>query len=67
MRWPAPPIPGGDPGSELWPNTAISANGEYVLFRAAELPSSLPAGSMPTTPPDQLFVRDVADEDDHAR
>jgi hypothetical protein len=55
-----PPIPGGDPGSEVWPNSAISANGEYVLFRAAELPSSLPTGSTPTTPPDQLFVRDVA-------
>jgi Tol biopolymer transport system component len=54
-----PPIPGGDPGSEVWPNSAISANGEYVLFRAAELPSSLPTGSTPTTPPDQLFVRDL--------
>jgi Tol biopolymer transport system component len=55
----SPPIPGGDPGSEVWPNNAISANGEYVLFRSAELPSSLPEGSTPTTPPDQLFVRDL--------
>jgi hypothetical protein len=55
----AQPIPGGNPGSEVWPNSAISANGEFVLFRVAELPSSLPAGSSPTTPPDQLFVRDV--------
>lgn len=53
------PIPGGDPGSEVWPNTAVSANGQYVLFRSAELPSSLPEGSSPTTPPDQLFVRNV--------
>jgi Tol biopolymer transport system component len=53
------PIPGGDPGSEVWPNTAISANGQYVLFRSAELPSSLPEGSSPTTPADQLFVRNV--------
>jgi hypothetical protein len=53
------PIPGGNPGAEVWPNSAISANGEFVLFRVAELPSSLPEGSSPTTPPDQLFVRDV--------
>jgi Tol biopolymer transport system component len=54
------PVPGGDPGSEVWPNAAISANGEYVLFRsAAELPSSLPEGSTPTTPPGQLFVRNL--------
>jgi Tol biopolymer transport system component len=55
----AQPIPGGNPGAEVWPNSAISANGEFVLFRVAELPSSLPEGSSPTTPPDQLFVRDV--------
>jgi Tol biopolymer transport system component len=54
-----PPLAGGNPGSEVWPNSAISANGEYVLFRSAELASSLPAGSTPTTPPDQLFVRDL--------
>lgn len=53
------PIPGGDPGSEVWPNTAVSSNGQYVLFRSAELPSSLPEGSSTTTPPDQLFVRNV--------
>lgn len=49
------PLPGGNPGSEVWPNSAISADGEYVLFRTAELPSSLT-----TVPePDQLFVRDL--------
>jgi Tol biopolymer transport system component len=53
------PIPGGDPGAQLWPNTAISANGRYVLFRSEALPSSLPAGSTPATPPGQLFVRDL--------
>lgn len=53
------PIPGGDPGSQLWPNTAISANGRYVLFRSSEVPSSLPEGSIANTPPDQLFVRDL--------
>jgi Tol biopolymer transport system component len=56
------PIPGGDPGAQLWPNTAISANGRYVLFRSAEIPSSLPEGLMATTPPGQLFVRDTLEK-----
>jgi Tol biopolymer transport system component len=55
----SPPIPGGDPGAQLWPNTAISADGRYVLFRSAEVPSSLPEGSVPSTEPGQLFVRDL--------
>jgi hypothetical protein len=55
----SPPIPGGDPGAQLWPNTAISANGRYVLFRSVEVPSSLPEGSTPSTEPGQLFVRDL--------
>jgi Tol biopolymer transport system component len=58
----SPPIPGGDPGAQLWPNTAISANGRYVLFRTAEVPSSLPQGQTPDTPPNQLFVRDLLDK-----
>lgn len=53
------PIPGGDPGAQLWPNTAISADGRYVLFRSAEVPSSLPEGATPSTQPGQLFVRDL--------
>jgi hypothetical protein len=56
------PIAGGDPGSEVWSGSSISANGRYVLFRTAELPSSLPEGSTPTTPPDQLFVRDLQEK-----
>ncbi len=58
----ATPIPGGDPGTQLWPNTSISANGRYVLFRTAEVPSSLPEGAIPTTAPNQLFVRDLWDQ-----
>jgi Tol biopolymer transport system component len=53
------PIPGGDPGTQLWPNTAISANGRYVLFRTAEVKSSFPEGSAADTEKNQLFVRDV--------
>lgn len=51
-------ISGGDPGAEVWPNTSISANGEYILFRT-ESPSSLPSGTIPSGPPDGLFVRNV--------
>jgi Tol biopolymer transport system component len=57
-----PPIPGGDPGAQLSPNTAISANGRYVLFRTAEVKSSLPEGSTADTEKNQLFVRDVIDK-----
>lgn len=54
------PIPGGDPGAELWPNTAISANGRYVLFRTEKtVRSSLPEGLTASTEPGQLFVRDL--------
>jgi Tol biopolymer transport system component len=56
-----PPLAGGDPGAELWPNTAISANGRYVLFRTETVPSSLPQGPG-LTPPGQLFVRDLSAE-----
>jgi hypothetical protein len=56
------PIPGGDPGTQLWPNTAINANGRFVLFRTAEVKSSLPGGSTPETEPNQLFVRDLWDK-----
>jgi hypothetical protein len=55
-------VPGGDPGTQLWPNTAISANGRYVLFRTVELKSSLPEGIAPETEPNQLFVRDLQDK-----
>jgi Tol biopolymer transport system component len=53
------PFAGGDPGAEVWPNTSVSANGQYVVFRSGELPSSLPESSTPTTPAGQLFVRDL--------
>ncbi len=56
------PIPGGDPGTQLWPNTAISASGRYVLFRSAEVPSSLPEGSTASTPAGQLYVRDLLEK-----
>ena len=28
-----PPLKGDEPGADVWPNTAISANGRYVVFR----------------------------------
>jgi Tol biopolymer transport system component len=56
------PVPGGDPGAEIWPNTSISASGRYVVFRTAELSSNLPDGGTAATPPDQLFVRDLQEK-----
>ncbi len=54
-----PPLPGDNPGAEVWPNTSISADGRYVVFRTTELESNLPDHSAVDTPPGQLFVRDL--------
>jgi Tol biopolymer transport system component len=54
-----PPQKGAEPGAEVWPNTAISADGRYVVFRTNELESNLPDGASLSTPPEQLFVRDL--------
>jgi Tol biopolymer transport system component len=57
-----PPLPGANPGSDVWPNTAISANGRYVLFRTPELASNLPDHVALDTPAGNLFVRDLSAE-----
>lgn len=54
-----PPLPGANPGAEVWPNTSISADGRYVIFRTTELKSNLPDHSAVDTEPGQLFVRDL--------
>ena len=54
-----PMVPGGNPGAEVWPNTAISADARFVVFRTPELASNLPDHATPDTPPGQLFVRDL--------
>jgi Tol biopolymer transport system component len=54
-----PPLPGAEPGAEVWPNTSISASGRYVVFRTTELESNLPGHAAVDTPPRQLFVRDL--------
>lgn len=54
-----PPQPGGEPGSEAWPHTSISADGRYVVFRTPELASDLPNQATTETPAEQLFVRDL--------
>jgi len=51
--------PGANPGAELWPGTAISADGRYVVFRTTELESNLPDDPTVSTQPRQLFVRDL--------
>lgn len=55
----SPPLPGANPGADVWPNTAISAEGRYVVFRTTELASNLPDHAAVDTPPGQLFVRDL--------
>ncbi|HEY2587256.1 MAG TPA: hypothetical protein VGI81_16035 [Tepidisphaeraceae bacterium] len=50
---------GQNPGAEIWPNTAISADGRYVAFRTTEASSDLPDDAGVETPPEQLFVRDL--------
>lgn len=54
-----PPVPGGNPGADVWPNISISGDGRYVLFRSDELASNLPGGGGVNTQPGQLFVRDL--------
>ncbi|MFZ1155158.1 MAG: hypothetical protein WAN93_09665, partial [Solirubrobacteraceae bacterium] len=54
-----PPLKGAEPGAEAWPNTSISADGRYVVFRTTELESNLPDHSAVDTPPRQLLVRDL--------
>lgn len=56
---PSSPHPGANPGAEVWPGTAISADGRYVAFRTTELESNLPDDPTVGTPPRQLFVRDL--------
>ncbi len=53
------PQPGREPGAEVWPNTAISADGRYVAFRTGEVSSNLPSDAGVETPQQQLFVRDL--------
>ena len=56
------PLVGAEPGSEVWPNTSISADGRYVVFRTTEIESNLPDHPAVDTPPGQLFVRDLQAE-----
>ena len=56
----SPPLPGANPGADVWPNTAISADGRYVVFRTPELASNLPDHAAVDTPAGNLFVRDLS-------
>lgn len=60
FQTPSPPQPGANPGAALWPGTSVSADGQRVLFRTT-VASNLPGdGATPTTPAQQLFVRDLS-------
>lgn len=52
------PAPGIDPGSDVSPGAAISADGARVVFRTVETASDLPNRAIADTPGDQLLVRD---------
>ena len=56
----SPPLPGANPGADVWPNTSISANGRYVAFRTPETESDLPDHLAVNTPKENLFVRDLS-------
>lgn len=53
------PVPSGNPGAEVSPGVAISADGARVAFRT-EAASDLPAQPGAETPAGQIFVRDLA-------
>ncbi len=55
---PAIPVPGGDPGAEVSPGVAISADGTRVVFRT-EAGSDLPAQAALETPAGQVLLRDL--------
>jgi Tol biopolymer transport system component len=55
---PLNPFPGANPGADLSPGVAISADGTRVAFRT-EADSDLPAQPSANTPPGQIFVRDM--------
>lgn len=58
---PAFPLPSGNPGADVSPGVAISADGTRVAFRT-EADSDLPAQPGPETPAGQVFVRDLSTE-----
>ncbi len=49
--------PGANPGADVTARAAISADGRYVAFRTTQA-SDLPAEAGPSTPTQQVFVRD---------
>lgn len=53
------PLASGNPGAEVSPGVAISADGARVAFRT-EAVSDLPARAGVETPADQIFVRDLS-------
>jgi hypothetical protein len=54
-----PSVPGAEAGAEIWPNTSISGDGNYVVFRTTEVTTDLPDHATVDTAPEQLLVRDV--------
>ena len=53
------PLPGRNPGSDLFPGHAISADGDRVVFRTVELASDLPDHGAVDVAGGQVLVREV--------
>lgn len=53
------PLPGRNPGSDVFPGRAISADGNRVAFRTVEIASDLPDRATADVPAGQVLVRDI--------
>ena len=56
---PSFPLPGSEPGAAMTRGTAISADGNRVVFET-EAPSNLPSGGSVDVPAGQVYLRDRA-------
>jgi len=53
------PLPGRNPGSDVFPGRAISADGSRVAFRTVEIASDLPDRAAVDVTAGQVLVRDI--------
>lgn len=53
------PLPGRNPGADVWPGVALSADGRSVVFRTVEVSSDLPDRGAADTPGYNVFVRNL--------
>lgn len=56
----ATPLPGRNPGTDVYAGRALSADGNRVALRSDEAASDLPDQAAVDVPPGQVLVRDIA-------